>query len=333
MKESILILTHRNADLDGFASSVLLYYYLRFFKNKENVLLAIPEGPSRPTVEFLTKANIKLDYVEYIENLSRLEDELIKSVILLDTSSIAQVGEFSRLVIDAECLVVIDHHAIQKFDTRGTVYYLVDQGATSTCEVLLANIEEEFLSELRPELATLAIGAVLVDSKRLTRATPRTFLLLAKLLERAHMRFDQINQTLFQREMPFDEKMARIKGMLRTEAYRYDNSIICVSHVSAHEASLARLLLEAGCDIVIIVSEHDDEFRIIARTKLENVSMAELCRRLAERYGGSGGGHTKAGAASIKESEQVKLTIRKLMRESVNLLSEIIGKKVRRVKP
>jgi len=327
---STLILTHRNADLDGFASAILAYKYFRSI-GKE-VVLAVPEGPSRPTIEFISKAGIKLDDIHYVEDPSSLGEQ-VDNIVLLDVSSIAQVGTFSHLVSEALNLVVVDHHAVQKFDVKGTVHYFVDQDATSTCEVLLSGLEESFLDKLEPELATLAIGAILVDSKKLSRATPRTFLILARLLERAHLRFDQINQVLFQREMPFDEKMARIKGMLRTEAYRFDNSILCVSHVSAHEASLARLLLEAGCDIVIIVSEHDDEFRIIARTKLDGVSMAELCKKLAEKYGGSGGGHVKAGAASIRQTEQNKLTLRKLMRESVNILSEIIGKRLRRVYP
>ncbi len=332
MKGNLLILTHRNTDLDGFASVVLLYRYLVLRGLEKEAQIAIPEGPSKLTRDFLAKANINMQLPNYIEDPKSLSLP-VRNVVLLDVSSIAQVGDFAHIVKDADIVIVVDHHSIHRVDTRGETYYFVDQNATSTCEVLLLNLEEDFLTNIEPELATLAIAAILVDSKRLSRATPRTFLLLSKLLERSYMKFDQINQILFQREMPFDEKMARIKGIMRTEAYRFDSSVLCVSHVSAHEASLARLLLEAGCDIVVVVSEHDDEFRVIARTRLDNISMADLCKKIAEKFGGVGGGHAKAGAASIKQSENTRITLRRLMRESINVVSELIGRRPKKVRP
>ncbi len=327
IQDPIVVITHRNADFDGYTAALLIKKYLE--NCRKDVHIVTPEGVSRDVKNFMEKLGIK--HYSTIESLEKLPVSTISTLVIVDVSSNSQLGEFQTLINDVSSIVWIDHHAVHAENVDISKLHLYAcREASSTCEIVLSEIDDLF-QILDRDLAILSIAAILVDSRRLSRARATTFEILAKLLKYVDISFELIVNNLYTREMPFDEKMARIKGMMRTEAYRFNNNIVCISHVSAHEASLARLLLEAGCDIAIIVSEHDTEFRVIARTRLDNVSMAEFCKKIGEILNGQGGGHDKAGAAAIPKREGLK--IRKLMRLGVRVISEMIGCRLRKVRP
>ncbi len=326
--EPVMVIAHRNTDFDGYASILLIEKALQNL-NKRDIILAVPEGVSRPVKDFIKKINIvERKVIEKLDDLKKSP----RSCVLLDTSSLSQIGEFASIIVKVENLIWIDHHSIRVGENLfvKNIHIISDRNATSTCEIILREIPE-IIDVIDFELAALAIAAIFVDSRRLSKASSITFHILSKLVKNIEDKYEKIISAIFQREMPFDEKMARIKGMLRTEAYRFNNNIFCISHVSAHEASLARLLLDAGCDIAVVVSEHEEEFRIIARSRIDIVSMAELCQRIAERYGGQGGGHDRAGAAAIPRSPDIRL--RRLMREVVRMISGMLNQRLRKVRP
>ncbi|NPA23998.1 MAG: hypothetical protein GXO23_06875 [Crenarchaeota archaeon] len=326
--EPVIIIAHRNTDFDGYASLLLIEKALTDL-GKRDLILAVPEGVSRPVRDLLRRLNIpERRVIEKAEGITVRP----RSCVLVDTSSLSQVGEFANIIREVENLVWIDHHSIRVSNNMQirNMHIISDRNATSTCEIILRELPE-LLENMSIELTVLSIAAIFVDSRRLAKASSTTFQILSRLVKNVENMYEKIISAIFQREMPFDEKMARIKGMLRTEAYRFNNNILCVSHVSAHEASLARLLLDAGCDIAVVVSEHESEFRIIARSRLDNVSMAELCQRVASRYMGQGGGHDRAGAAAIPKSGDVRL--RRLMRDVVRVLSEMLNQRLRKVRP
>ncbi len=329
-----MILAHRNADFDGVASALLLKH---FFENKvgKNVIIGVPEGIAKPVKDLLEKLGFHsiLENVKMYEKYEDVSNINIDNVIIVDTSSIAQLGDFSKLLEKTTNILVIDHHVHHEGFPDKTLL-IADPQATSTCEIILRELADSILDSIPEWLTVLCIAAIIVDSRRFSRASDTTFNLMSLLLRRLkQIKYENIVQSLQQREMRFDEKMARIKGMMRLEAYRYDEKVICLSHVSAHEASLARLLLEAGCDTVIIVSEHDDEIRLFARTKESTISMAELCTRVASKLGGQGGGHDKAGAAAIKVSKETRIGLRRVMRECIRELSSMLNTRLKKVRP
>jgi nanoRNase/pAp phosphatase (c-di-AMP/oligoRNAs hydrolase) len=59
--------------------------------------------------------------------------------------------------------------------------------------------------------------------------------------------------------------------------------------------------------------------------------MAELCQRVASKYMGQGGGHDRAGAAAIPKSQDLRL--RRLMRDVVRTISEMLNQRLRKVRP
>ncbi len=329
-QEPTLIITHRNADLDGFVSTILIYRYLRSI-GLSKIIISIPEGISKSVKDFLTKMKMKHYDEFYIDDFNKLVIRDFDTLIIVDVSSIVQIGNFTNVLNRVKRVLWIDHHSIRS-DNIGVkdLHIVADKYATSTCEIIYREIPE-LVDIVDRDLAILSIAAILIDSRRFSKANATTFEILSNLLKKFDIEFENIVNALFSRELPFDEKMARIKGIMRMEAYRFDNNILCISHVSAHEASLARVLLDAGCDIAVVVSEHDEEFRIIARTKLNNISMAELCRKISTVFNGQGGGHDKAGAAAIPKSQDVWM--RKIMRSVVQTISEMVGIKLRKVRP
>ena len=332
LQGNTLIITHRNADFDAITSSLLIKHYLDKYAKCET-RFAIPEGPDRPVKQFLQRLGIGIDYVEDFSKISEIE---FNNLILTDVSSTIQILDFSKLIEKCDNVILIDHHVVHdKTLLQNKIVKFVNTDVTSCTEFILYELGFEFINELPDWLTTLSIAAILTDSKKLSKANSITFQILSKLVEKSRIKYEDIVNSIFVKVLPFDEKMARIKGILRLKAYRFSNDkVFCISHVSAHEASLARTLLEVGCDIVAIVSEHDDEFRIILRCKeIENISLAEFAKEFASKFNGFGGGHRTSAALSIKKQEELKLTLKKLINICIREMERYLNTKFKRVKP
>ncbi|WP_054842178.1 DHH family phosphoesterase [Vulcanisaeta distributa] len=131
-------------------------------------------------------------------------------------------------------------------------------------------------------------------------------------------------------EVTFSERMARVKGLLRMRAYRAGEYIICLSNVNAYESSLADVLIKSGCDVALVVSEHDGEMRLFGRCSrriAERVSLAEVFNDLARYFGGEGGGHATAAALSVK----ARIDATTMLIKALNSIEERLGIKASRI--
>ncbi len=329
LRGDVLVLTHRDGDFDAVGSAMLIGELIKILSNDvRDVVVAVPDDVSKPVKQFAERFKIPLSFVRELNDVA---GKRFESVVLTDVSSLTQVNDFRQIVESAVSVILIDHHVVHDEVLAGDrVIKFVDPQATSSCEIVLRELQD-LVDKVPNHLVPLLVAAILVESRRLSRASPETFFILGSLVRHLSIPYDEIVRALFQREVPLDERMARVKGVLRTIAYRFDDRILCVSHVSAYEASLARALLDVGCDVVVIVSEHEDEFRVIARSRVDGVSMAELTRRISRRFGGDGGGHERAGVGVMRRSDRISL--RTLMLESVRAFEEMTGIRLRRISP
>ncbi|WP_245522570.1 DHH family phosphoesterase [Vulcanisaeta distributa] len=285
--QRVCVMTHRHADLDAYACGVATKELIN--KLGLNAALVIPEGPSYEVKTFITRLGINYQGLNNCD-----EADLI---FLVDVSTYAQLNEFRNIIGDRP-VVVVDHHEVR--NVVPTVS-LVDPNATS-CSEIIARVFREFEIEPSTEIATLLIGGVLSDSGRLSRARPETFEVLAWLLRLAGRDYREIVNAMIE-EVTFSERMAKVKGLLRMRAYRAGDYIICLSNVNAYESSLADTLIKSGCDVALVVSEHDGEMRLFGRGSrriAEKLSLAEVFNDLAKYFNGEGGGHAMAAALSIK---------------------------------
>ncbi len=314
--QRVYIVTHRNADLDGYASGTALREFARSLGADAKFL--VPEGPSLEVKNFLSKLNIN---PTHDDSPSERPDALI----IVDVGSPIQLGEYRDLIQEASRIVLIDHHAAHGFKADLSI---IDRSASSCSEIITLMFRE---LGYKPDLNTtrLLIGGIISDSGRFSRARPETFEAMAWLLKSSNVNYAEIQNAMIL-EPSFSERMARIKGFLRMRVYRIDDVIICLSHVNAFESSLAESMLKIGCDLVFIASEHDDEVRLIGRINkrlIGVINMAEIMKELGSELSGEGGGHVTAGALAIRG----EIGLWRLLRTALKKVESRFGKRARKV--
>ncbi|WP_243670684.1 DHH family phosphoesterase [Vulcanisaeta sp. JCM 16161] len=90
------------------------------------------------------------------------------------------------------------------------------------------------------------------------------------------------------------------------------------------------MLIKSGCDVALVVSEHDGETRLFGRSSkriAERVSLAEVFNDLARYFNGEGGGHAMAAALSIK----AKIDPTTILIKALGNIEERLGVKALRI--
>ncbi|ABW02538.1 DHH family phosphoesterase [Caldivirga maquilingensis] len=305
--QRVTLMTHRNPDLDSLASALLFRDYL----NKLGKLSCLTScNADKEAKQVLGKLGIELNCTQTCTC-----GEL---TILFDVANKAQLD--TEICQDSK-VVVFDHHKVRGI--RGDLEF-IDPESSSTIEVVV-NVLRELGYIPSGLMATLTLAAILSETNRFSRATQGTFETVAWLLKFSGVNYRD-TLALLVRELDESAKIALIKGSIRLIPYRAGSMIICVTNVNAYEGLIAGKLLDIGCDAAFVVSDHNDELRIVARSRTINV--AELLSKIAGELNGEGGGHEGAGMLVTK----VKQPYVKVLNLIISNLESMLGEKLREIK-
>jgi len=287
-KLPVLIFTHVNADPDAVASALLLKHLFNFFKIKSIVLFP---GINRESKEILSKLNIY--------HLERTEQYSNAFYAIVDTSNSVLLDKYKDIIIrNLDKVLLIDHH--YPFGDLKNARYKILENETSTT-VLIAEILKIFNVSLPKSLSTLGLIGVLFDTQRFRFISLKTLEAVAYLLENGGV-YDQALDLLYDGNVEYSEKIARIKGIKRADILKIKKYIVAITHVSSYEASVANALLSLGVDLAIVVGvRKNKELRISARATKKFVKDtglylgSYLMKELEKYLDGKGGGHDTAG--------------------------------------
>ncbi|MFB6215525.1 MAG: DHHA1 domain-containing protein, partial [Candidatus Aenigmatarchaeota archaeon] len=93
------------------------------------------------------------------------------------------------------------------------------------------------------------------------------------------------------------------------------------SEVGAYESDAASLFVKIGADVGLVASERDEETRVSSRSRSGTASetdlhLGELMSEVADKFGGSGGGHAGAAAMTVEVPlEEIKETLLEEVKE------------------
>ncbi|MEM1691714.1 MAG: DHH family phosphoesterase [Thermofilaceae archaeon] len=306
-EEPVLIVTHVNADPDALASSILLNHLLKEMGFRD-VDLAFPEGPSKLSRKIMDALNIRLKYVR------KPGRRAYSAAAVVDATNGVQLSVFRPLVEQSALLLVIDHHVPPgELATRASFSLVREEPATT---VLVYQAVEGLSVPLTGGLSTLALTGILFDSRRFIRATPETMRTVARLLELGGDY--NLALSLLEEESPYAERVAKLKGALRSHVLNVGGFLVAVSEIGSYEASLARALISIGADLALVASARNGECRLsirASRSFLEKTGISasrDLALAVARELGGEGGGHDAAGnykgPCSTSEALRVTLT-------------------------
>ncbi len=291
---SVLVVMHRNADVDAYASAYGVAHLLRRLNSMCRVVAASPEGLS------VLARQVQAKYpMEVTDAPSFKEQDMI---VIVDTGHAELLSGWLDPIREAECSkVLIDHHPYSRSGEQFITHMLVDEEATSTSEIVLAIYESKHVRVPQKVAEVLLLG-VLTDTANLSISECSTLESVVKLckagaaLSKARL--------ILKVKRDVSEKMARLKALQRLKIYRLGDWIFALTYVSSFQASVAKALIDLGADVAVALGEVDEEVRGSLRATQEfcEKSGIHLGTDIAEKVGaslyGSGGGH--AGAASFK---------------------------------
>lgn len=295
LKGRTLILLHANADLDAICSGIALEEAIRSINPGLGLGLGAPGGISRA-------ARRAMEYFGAVAETGPATDADL--IVLVDTANLAQLGPLAKEVRrSAARKVMIDHHAPQE-ETRALAdFYLVDEDAASSVEVVYKFIEEAG-AEITPRAATAMALGILAETGRLRLATSGTIKTVASLLDRGADYSKALE--LLEDEEDRSRKLACLKAAQRMDIHRLGGWLIATAEVGSFTAYAANALVQLGADCAFVASGKGGGVQVSARAspsflRATGLSLAVVMEKVGGVLRGGGGGH--AGAAAAKGPE------------------------------
>jgi len=237
-------------------------------------------------------------------------------IVLLDTNTIQQLGDWSeRVKASKAAFMVIDHHASHPETERLATLSLTDENASSTCEIVYRLFTEAQVKPTLEEAKALFLG-IAFDTRHFVLASSATFKTVANLID-AGVKPEEALQLL---SLPMDpsERIARLKASKRTKLLKINNWLIAFSHVSAYQASAARALITLGAHVAVVAGQRDEKIQMSMRASRDFYEKTgvhlgrDVAKPLGEYLQGMGGGHSVS--AGVNGVGDVEVSLKRCMR-------------------
>ncbi len=296
----VVLLCHHNADPDALGAAFAFSRLLERLRPELSIEIAAAQGPSKLSKFMLKALPVKLTEQPRIEEASL--------IVLLDTNTIQQLGEWSeRVKASNSPLIVIDHHASHPETERIATMCVADEEASSTCEIVYRFFKEAEVEITEVEAKALFLG-IAFDTRHFVIAKSTTLKTVADLID-AGVNVEKA-LPLLSLPMEYSERIARLKASRRVKLMDIQGWLIAFSHVSAYQASAARALIGLGAHVAIVAGQRGDTVQISLRSsrdfhkKTEIHLGRDIAKPLGEYLHGMGGGHSvSAGANGVGDVE------------------------------
>ena len=320
--KKVLITTHVQVDLDGFASCLLFKYFLETYNKTIETNLFFSQF-SNYTLNFISKIKEKYPDFALLKEYSE-EYQNTEYLIILDTNNINQV-ELPDTIRKHDIqipILFIDHHYdsnINLIKNRIENKIIMDN-VTSTAEIIF-DIFNHYQIQIPVKLRYLLLAAIYSDTSAFKNADNDTLHRVSYLLN------EKINFQEFlsyiEKKNDFSKKVAIIKGLQRVEIIRIHDWLIGLSHVSSYTSSVASAMIQIGFDVSIVYAKSSSNYRITTRAKKGICSKTglHLGKILSDIEAGDGGGHD--GAATLNGQSSFQSVLSKILEKIKKTLNDI----------
>ncbi len=297
-----IILTHEQADFDAIASLLGAYLF------DESAFPVLPQRMNRNVRAFLTLYGVDLPFVERRD----LPSEPVDSITLVDTQSMVSIkGVYNQTQVR-----VIDHHPLRDNLPNHWIVTTEETGAAAT---LFVEGLREHNGALSMVEATLLLLGIYEDTGSLTysRTTSRDLRAAGFLLEQgANLGIlnDFLNHPLsLDQQMIYDQ----LRAVARTHTIHGHSVVVSCGDAQNMDEELSTIahklrdLLDP--DALFLLIKTKGGIQLIARSTKDNINVANLAAHF------SGGGHSRAAAALIKDRG-----LEEVCKELLDILPEFI---------
>jgi nanoRNase/pAp phosphatase (c-di-AMP/oligoRNAs hydrolase) len=304
----VVLLCHHNADPDAICSAYALSTLLRKYKPQIRVEIGASQGVSRLSKHVLKHLPVTVETQPHVEDADVL--------ILLDTNTIQQLDNLADKVrVSKAPIIVIDHHAVHPETEKLARLCIVDENASSTCEIVHRLYKQANIKMDLEEAKALFLG-IAFDTRHFVLAGTSTLKTLAELVDVGV----NAQETLAILSLPMDysERVARLKACKRAKLFKVGEWIIALSHVSAFQASAARAIIDLGAHVAVVGGQKNENLEISLRCTREfhektGIHLGrDIAKPLGEYLKGMGGGH--ATAAGVNGTGEIESGLKKCLK-------------------
>ena len=303
LKGRIFLFCHHNADPDSVCAAYAVQELAKALDARVEANIVLPGGASSLSRKIITELGIMVtDPV----SLSGAD-----SLILLDTATLTQLGDWADVVASSDAsIVLIDHHSPHPETSSIASLCLVDEDAASTCEIVCRLYEGYGLTPSKTVAKGLLAGMAF-DSRRFSIGSSRTLASASRLLEIDGPLEDII--ALLSPDRDRSEALARLKAAQRMQLHEAGGWIIATSHVSSFQASAARSFLGLGADVAVVAGRDKRKLRASLRAtdrfyRETSVHLGrDIASPLGDEFNGAGSGHSTAAGVDGEGDTRVVL--------------------------
>lgn len=298
--EKIIITSHKNPDLDGLTSSIVLASIARKF-NKEAFVYLNEENISTTKVKELVGTSYFVDKYNVDKNTL---------LIIVDTSSELYISS-EKMLEDFQHIVVIDHHEISENNIENVEMRYINNNLSSIIEFMTYYLK--YLNfKIEENLATLMLAGLEIDTNSFNmKTTSETYKAASILMEMGASSI--LKQDLLRNSR--EEILKRYELIKKSYVYKDIISICPLTglHNPVELAQIADELLSfKNIEITFCLGLiNKDEVRISIRTRGKYNAKA-----IASKLNG-GGSLTSSAAVltiSVKECEEkIKEIVRDIL--------------------
>lgn len=286
---SVAILGHVRPDGDCMGSTLGLYNYIRAVY------------PDKKATVYLEEGSPKFAYLKGFDQIRHQPDqEVYELCVCLDSGDEERLGPFGCYLKNAEKSICLDHHIT---NTRYAQINLVEENASSTCEVLFGQLNEEKIDK---DAAECLYTGIIHDTGvfKYSCTSARTMEIAGKLMAKG-VDFGTIIDDSFYKKTYIQNQ---ILGRALLESITFLNGKCIFSAIRKAEMEfygvtgkdmdgiIDQLRLTEGVEVAIFLYQTGaQEFKVSMRSQnLVDVS------RIASFFGG--GGHVKAAGCTMSGS-------------------------------
>ncbi len=310
----ILLLCHHNADPDAVCSAFGVQRLIESLDPTSNTEIFLPGGASSLTRRIMEVLGIQVLDEDSIDDYDVL--------VILDTATLNQLEDWGEKVWESSAKkIFIDHHSKHPRMMEVADYSMIDESATSTCE-LVYRIYSSWGVVPTPVVARALLIGIAFDSRHFSIATPNTLNAASALLEIDGSIEEVLSMLRTERNRP--ERIARIKAAQRMQLHDAQGWTLATSQLSSFQASAARALIGLGADASMVCGSNKKNLRASLRAtdrfyRGTSIHLGEIAQALGDEFGGTGSGHpTAAGVNGVGDPELLLKRVVELVRERLN---------------
>ena len=308
----VLIMGHRNADMDAFGAAVGIQTLAKKC-NKSSGIVMDNVGESLKAL---------YDYVKGTEHYTVINSEYALSIadkdtllIVVDTHSPTYV-ECPELLKKTEKIVVIDHHRKQEDAIENPVLAYMESYASSTCELITEIIQYAGDKAVIGKVAADALlSGITLDTKHFSTQTGVRTFEAASYLRRVGAdatkirSFFQVEPNLFR---------VKAKAIMDAELIKINDGNFAITRCNAIDNNIGLIIAQTademleikGVRAAVVLGESLDGQVMISARSIGEINVQILMEKLG------GGGHLNVAGAQVKMSiEEAEVKLKEIINE------------------